>query len=135
MLSGGQKQRVALAGVLALDPKILVFDEVTAMLDGAGRREVLDVMHRLNRESNKTVVMISHYIEEAVLADKVYLMHDGVMLAQGAPREMLTDPELLASVGLCPPTCVRLYLDLKRDGFLLPSCPLTNEELKEELCL
>lgn len=134
MLSGGQKQRVALAGVLAMDPDILVFDEATSMLDPDGRREVLSVIERLHAEQGKTIVMITHYVEEAVFADRVYLMHDGRMLAGGTPREMLTDLELLRRTGLTPPVPVRMYHDLKAAGFELPYCPLTNEELAEELC-
>ena len=134
MLSGGQKQRVALAGVLAMDPDILVFDEATSMLDPDGRREVLSVIDRLHSEQGKTIVMITHYVEEAVFADRVYLMHDGRMLADGTPREMLTDLELLRRTGLTPPLPVRMYHDLKAAGFELPYCPLTNEELAEELC-
>lgn len=134
MLSGGQKQRVALAGVLAMDPDILVFDEATSMLDPDGRREVLSVIERLHAEQGKTIVMITHYVEEAVFADRVYLMHDGRMLADGTPREMLTDLELLRRTGLTPPVPVRMYHDLKAAGFELPYCPLTNEELAEELC-
>ena len=134
MLSGGQKQRVALAEVLAMDPDILVFDEVTSMLDPDGRREVLSVIERLHSQQGKTIVMITHYVEEAVFADRVYLMHDGRMLADGAPREMLTDLELLRRTGLTPPVPVRMYHDLKAAGFELPYCPLTNEELAEELC-
>lgn len=134
MLSGGQKQRVALAGVLAMDPDILVFDEATSMLDPDGRREVLSVIERLHAEQSKTIVMITHYVEEAVFADRVYLMHDGRMLADGTPREILTDLELLRRTGLTPPVPVRMYHDLKAAGFELPYCPLTNEELAEELC-
>ncbi len=132
-LSGGQKQRAALAGVLALEPKILLFDEVTSMLDPEGRAEVLGAMRRLH-EDGKTVVAVTHYIEEAVQADTVWLMHDGKMLAHGSPREMLTQPELLAQTGLEPPVPVRLYYDLLNAGFELPYCPLTNKEFVEELC-
>lgn len=132
-LSGGQKQRAALAGVLALEPEILLFDEVTSMLDPEGRAEVLGAMRRLH-EDGKTVVAVTHYIEEAVQADTVWLMHDGKMLAHGSPREMLTQPELLAQTGLEPPVPVRLYYDLLNAGFELPYCPLTNKEFAEELC-
>ena len=132
-LSGGHKQRAALAGVLALEPKILLFDEVTSMLDPEGRAEVLGAMRRLH-EDGKTVVAVTHYIEEAVQADTVWLMHDGKMLAHGSPREMLTQPELLAQTGLEPPVPVRLYYDLLNAGFELPYCPLTNKEFVEELC-
>lgn len=133
-LSGGQKQRVALAGVLALSPDILVFDEATAMLDPDGRQEVLRTIHRLHKEQRKTVVMITHYIEEAIGADRVYLIHNGKMIADGTAREMLTQPELLAAAGLTPPMPVRMYYDLKQAGIVLARCPLTLEELAEELC-
>lgn len=134
MLSGGQKQRVALAGVLAVDPDILVFDEVTSMLDPDGRCEVLSILKHLHEKRHKTIVMITHYIDEAVFADRVYLMHDGKMLASGTPREMLTDLELLGKAGLTPPLPVRMYYDLKDNGIELPFCPLTNDELTEAIC-
>ena len=133
-LSGGQKQRVALAGVLALSPDILVFDEATAMLDPDGRQEVLHTIHRLHTQQHKTVVMITHYIEEAIGADRVYLIHNGKMIADGTAREMLTQPELLAAAGLTPPMPVQMYHDLKQAGIVLARCPLTLEELAEELC-
>lgn len=134
LLSGGQKQRVALAGVLALEPDILIFDEATAMLDPEGRREVLSVIRRLHEEKKKTIVLISHYIEEAVFADRVVLMHDGKILAQGTPREMLTDPALLRRTGLTPPMAVSAYYDLMLSGVRLSRCPLTMQELVEEVC-
>ena len=134
MLSGGQKQRVALAGVLAVEPDILVFDEVTSMLDPDGRRDVLSAIKCLHEEKRKTIVMITHYIDEAVFADRVYFMHNGKMLASGTPREMLTDLELLKSTGLTPPLPVRMYYDLMEKGIVLPFCPLTNEELTEAIC-
>ena len=134
MLSGGQKQHVALAGVLAVDPDILVFDEVTSMLDPDGRCEVLSILKQLHEKRHKTIVMITHYIDEAVFADRVYLMHDGKMLASGTPREMLTDLELLGKAGLTPPLPVRMYHDLKDNGIELPFCPLTNDELTEAIC-
>ena len=133
-LSGGQKQRVALAGVLALSPDILVFDEATAMLDPDGRQEVLRTIRRLHKEQHKTVVMITHYIEEAIGADRVYLIHNGKMIADGTAREMLTQPELLAAAGLTPPMPVQMYYDLKQAGIVPARCPLTLEELAEELC-
>ncbi len=134
MLSGGQKQRIALAGVLAMEPEVIIFDEATAMLDPAGRAEILSVIRRLREEEHKTIVMISHYVEEAVFADKVYLIHDGQILASGTPREMLTDQELMKRTGLIPPVPVRVYYELKAAGIELKSCPLTNEELVEEIC-
>ena len=133
-LSGGQKQRVALAGVLALEPDIVILDEVTAMLDPQGRQEVLESVRRLHEQEKKTVVMITHYIEEAVLADRVFLLGDGVLQACGTPREILTDPQLLDKAGLTPPLPVRLYYDLYKTGIRLRRIPLTNEELVEELC-
>lgn len=134
MLSGGQKQRIALAGVLALEPDIIIFDEVTAMLDPVGRQEVLSTIRSLHDQEHKTIIMISHYVEEAVIADKVYLIHDGKILASGTPREMLTNEELMQKTGLIPPIPVRIYNDLKTAGIKLHNCPLTNEELLEEIC-
>ena len=133
MLSGGQKQRVALAGVLALDPEILIFDEATSMLDPQGRAEVLETVKRLH-EAGKTIVMVTHYVEEATFADTVWFMHDGVMLAHGTPRETLTDPMLLTATGLDAPMSVKLYYDLLEAGIQLETCPLTNAEAAEEIC-
>lgn len=133
LLSGGQKQRIAIAGVLAADPDIMVLDEVTAMLDPQGRREVLDTVRRLH-ESGKTIVMISHYAEETVSADRVVLMHDGRKLAEGTPREILTDRELMHRAGLTTPLAVRAYYDLIDAGVKLDICPLTLEELVDEVC-
>ena len=139
-LSGGQKQRAALAGVLALNPEILIFDEATSMLDPKGRREVLAEMKKL-RDCGKTVVMITHDVEEAVLADQVILMgcpngqkNPNTVLAQGSVREILTDSRLLIQVGIVPPMAVRMYEDLKLAGLELNRCPLTKEELAEALC-
>ena len=133
MLSGGQKQRVALAGVLAIDPEILIFDEATSMLDPQGRAEVLETVKRLH-EAGKTIVMVTHYVEEATFADTVWFMHDGVMLAHGTPRETLTDPMLLTATGLDAPMSVKLYYDLLEAGIQLETCPLTNAEAAEEIC-
>lgn len=133
MLSGGQKQRVAMAGVLAMEPEILIFDEATSMLDPQGRREVLACLKRLH-EMGKTIVMITHYVEEALGADRIFLMQKGKLLRSGSPREILTDRELLTEAGLTAPLAVRIYDDLKDSGILLDRCPLTNEELVEELC-
>ena len=139
-LSCGQKQRAALAGVLALNPEILIFDEATSMLDPKGRREVLAEMKKL-RDCGKTVVMITHDVEEAVLADQVILMgcpngqkNPNTVLAQGSVREILTDSRLLIQAGIVPPMAVRMYEDLKLAGIELNRCPLTKEELAEALC-
>lgn len=133
-LSGGQKQRIALAGVLALEPDILLFDEVTAMLDPVGREEILGAIHRLHRREGKTTLMITHYVEEAVQADQVILMQDGRILAHGAPTEILTDVSLLAQAGLLPPLPVRLWHDLRAAGISLGECPITEQALVEALC-
>ncbi len=133
MLSGGQKQRVAMAGVLAMEPEILVFDEATSMLDPQGREEVRSCLKQLHRMS-KTILMITHYVEEAVEADRVFLMREGKLSKCGSPGEILTDRELLAQAGLVPPVAVRIYHDLKDSGICLRKCPLTNRELVEELC-
>lgn len=132
-LSGGQKQRIALAGVLALEPEMIVFDEATSMLDAGGRREVLEIMEKLHR-LGKTIVMITHSVEEAVHADRVLLMDQGRIIGDGMPQEILTCSELLQQAQLIPPLPVRLYEDLKQRGIVLGSCPLTKEALVEELC-
>lgn len=134
MLSGGQKQKIALAGVLAINPDIIIFDEATAMLDPEGRLEVLAVIRQLHKDLHKTIIMISHYIEEAVFSDRIYVMNDGAVLGCGTPREVLTDRELLERAGLKPPTAVQVYYDLKYEGIELGGCPLTNEELVDKLC-
>ena len=133
LLSGGQKQRIAIAGVLAIGPDIMIFDEVTAMLDPEGRKEVLSAIDGLHK-AGKTIILISHYIEEAVNADRVVLMHDGRILGEGSPRTILTDLDLLRETGLTPPMTVRLYYDLKEKGLELPFCPLSGKELVEALC-
>ncbi|MDE6723723.1 MAG: ATP-binding cassette domain-containing protein, partial [Eubacterium sp.] len=133
MLSGGQKQRVALAGVLACNPDIIIFDEATAMLDPEGRWEVLKTIKKLHTMEH-TIIMISHYVEEAVSADRVLLMKDGKMIADGSPQKVLTDISLLDEAGLEPPVAVKIYYDLKKKGIELSKCPLTNEGLVGELC-
>lgn len=133
MLSGGQKQRIAIAGVLAAEPDIMVFDEVTSMLDAQGREEVLSAIKCLHK-SGQTVIMITHYIDEAVLADRVILMKNGRITADGSPCDILTDIELMSSAGLDVPMPVKMYYDLAERGIRLKKCPLTNEELVGELC-
>lgn len=133
LLSGGQKQRIAIAGVLASNPDIMIFDEVTSMLDPEGRRSVLDIINTLH-EMGKTIIMISHYIEEAFLADRVIFIHDGQILGQGSPRETLTDLNLLAKTGILPSIPVKLYYDLLDAGIELPGCPASASELVDMLC-
>lgn len=134
LLSGGQKQRIALAGVLAVSPDILVFDEVTAMLDPQGRRTVLRQMYELHEKQGKTIVMITQRPEEADRVDRILLMDSGRIVADGTPREVLTDAPLLTSCGLRPPFSVRLWMEV-RD--LLPKdaqCPLNIREATDLLC-
>lgn len=133
MLSGGQKQRIAIAGVLAIKPDVIIFDEVTSMLDPQGREEVLSVIKSLHRQGH-TIIMISHYVEEAVFSDKVVIMNSGKITAEGAPKNVLTDIQLLEEAGLSAPMPVRIYYDLAKRGIRLNSCPLTNEGLVGELC-
>lgn len=132
-LSGGQKQRIALAGVLALDPDILIFDEATAMLDPEGRREVLEMIHKLHG-FGKTVLMITHYVEEAINADRILLMNRGRILASGTPQEILTNQALMERAEMTPPVPVRLYFDLKNAGINMARCPLTIKEFVNEIC-
>ncbi len=132
-LSGGQKQRIALAGVLALEPDVIIFDEATAMLDPDGRQEVLEIMHKLHI-AGKTIIAITHYVEEAVDADNIILMHEGTVVASGKPQDILTDVQLLSKAKIMPPIPVRAYYDLLSLGIRLSSCPLTNKELAEKIC-
>ena len=132
-LSGGQKQRIAVAGVMALEPDVVIFDEATAMLDPEGKRDVLDIMGKLHK-TGKTVIAITHFVEEAIYADKVVLMHEGRIIAQGKTREILTDVELLKKARIMPPMAVRVYVDLLNLGVNLNGCPVTNEELAEKIC-
>ena len=134
MLSGGQKQRVAIAGVLAVDPDILILDEATSMLDSEGRQEVLETVQHLHRDLQKTVLMITHYVEEAILADRVCLMFEGRIVADGTPREILTQPKLLNDIQLTSPFAVRLYSELVEKGLRLPEIPLTSDEFVRQLC-
>ena len=131
-LSGGQKQRIAIAGVLACAPDILIFDEVTAMLDPQGKADVLGVIGSLH-DAGRTILMVTHAVEEAVSADRVLLMDAGKIIGDGAPREILTDTALLRQAGLEAPLPVRLYEDLTAQGVQMRFCPLTLEEFAEAL--
>lgn len=132
-LSGGQKQLIALAGILALNPDIIIFDEVTSMLDPESREKILAIIESLHSQG-QTIIMISHLVEEAVNADKVILMNKGKIIGQGSPSEILTDAMLLAEASLTPPIPVKAYYDLKKAGIVLPECPLTTRQLAEEIC-
>ena len=128
LLSGGQKQRVAIAGVIAMEPECIVLDEATAMLDPSGRREVLDTVHRLNRERGITVVHITHHMSEAEDADRVIVMNDGVVAMDGAPREIFSQVEELQALGLAAPDTVELLRRLNRHGMDLPLTAITVDE-------
>ena len=132
-LSGGQKQRIAIAGVLAMHPDCLVLDEPTAMLDPQGRREVLDTVCRLNREQGMTVVLITHYMEEAALADRVVVMDEGVVVLDGNPRQVFAQGDRLQALGLDVPQPTALCAALREKGVELPEGLLTPEECAEAL--
>ena len=129
-LSGGQKQRIAIAGIIAMQPDCLVLDEPTAMLDPRGRTEVLGTVQRLNREKGMTVVLITHYMDEAVLADRVVVMDSGRILTDGTPREVFSQVELLKRHSLDVPQATELIYRLKADG-----CPLPDGVLNEQECV
>ena len=132
-LSGGQKQRVAIAGVLAMRPACILLDEPTAMLDPKGRQEVLDTVCRLNREGGITVVLITHYMEEAALADRVVVMEEGRVLMDGSPREVFAQVDALRELGLDVPQPTALCAALREQGVPLPEGLLTPEECAEAL--
>lgn len=134
MLSGGQKQRVAIAGVLAMRPNIIVFDESTAMLDPVGRRDVLEIARRLNREEKITVIWITHFMDEVVCADRVIVMDKGKIALQGAPREVFKQGDAIRALGLDIPEMMRLSAMLRSDGVSGIRDAMTVEEMAEELC-
>ena len=133
LLSGGQKQRIAIAGIIAMEPKCIVLDEPTAMLDPRGRREVIDTIGRLNREKGITVVLITHHMDEAAKADRVVVLDKGKVAADGTPREVFSQVELLHSIGLAAPETVELCWELNRQGYDLPLDALEPEECAQAL--
>ena len=133
LLSGGQKQRIAIAGIIAMEPKCIVLDEPTAMLDPRGRREVIDTIGRLNREKGITVVLITHHMDEAAKADRVVVLNKGKVAADGTPKQVFSQVELLHSIGLASPETVELCWELKRQGFDLPLDALEPEECAQAL--
>ena len=133
MLSGGQKQRIAIAGVIAMEPRCSVLDEPTAMLDPKGRRDVLQTITRLNREKGITVVLITHHMQEATLADRVIAMSGGRIVADGTPQEVFSQVELLQSVGLTVPDTTLLLDSLNKEGFALPLDALSVEACAQVL--
>ncbi len=133
-LSGGQKQRVAIAGVIAMEPACIVLDESTAMLDPLGRREVLDTVRKLNREKGITIVLITHHMDEAAMADRVVVMDDGHVAMDGTPEEVLTRKEALEAIGLAAPHTVELLYGLRQDGFDVPLDALSVDECAAAIC-
>ena len=133
-LSGGQKQRVAIAGVMAMHPKCIVLDEPTAMLDPNGRKEVLKAVHQLNRQENVTVVLITHYMEEVIDADRVVVMDGGHVVMEGTPKEIFSQVETLKKYRLDVPQVTLLAHELKQSGVDIPDGILTTEELVNALC-
>lgn len=134
-LSGGQKQRVAIAGIIAMMPKCIVFDESTAMLDPNGRQDVLDTIHMLNREHGITVLNITHYMNEAAMADRVLIINDGKLLLDGTPDEVFAQRELLQNVGLEVPQCTALVHELRDLGIPLKGTSISNVEDCAEMIL
>ena len=133
-LSGGQKQRVAIAGVIAMEPKCIVLDEPTAMLDPMGRKEVLKTVQKLREQKKVTVILITHYMEEVVDADKIYVMDHGHVVMEGTPKEIFSQVDTLKHYRLDVPQVTILADELKKRGLDIPDGILTKEELVEELC-
>lgn len=132
-LSGGQKQRIAIAGIIAMQPECLVLDEPTAMLDPKGRAEIISTLHRLNRDKGITVVLITHYMEEAENADRVIVMNDGEIIADDKPKVIFSDVERLKKVGLDVPQTAELLYDLKKNGFAVDTHALSIKETAEQI--
>ena len=133
-LSGGQKRRVAIAGVMAMQPECIIFDEPTAMLDPNGRKEVLQAAHLLNRKKGVTVILITHYMEEVVDADRVFVMDKGKVVMQGTPREIFSQVDELKRHRLDVPQITLLADELRKSGLPIPAGILTRAELVQELC-
>ena len=133
LLSGGQKQRVAIAGVIAMEPKCIVLDEPTAMLDPKGRKEVMETVLRLNREKGITVVLITHHMDEAAMAQRVVVLHKGKIAVDGKPEEVFSQVELLHNIGLAAPDTVELCYELNKLGFSLPLDRLNAEDCAQAL--
>lgn len=132
-LSGGQKQRVAIAGIMAMKPKCIVLDEPTAMLDPSGRKEVIRTLHELNQKEHVTVLLITHYMDEVIHADKVIVMDDGKIVMQGTPREVFSNVEELKKHRLDVPQVTELAWELKKEGMSLPDGILTIEEFTQAI--
>ena len=133
LLSGGQKQRIAIAGIIAMEPKCIVLDEPTAMLDPRGRKEVMETITRLNREKGITVILITHHMDEAAMAQRVVVLHKGKVAADGSPKAVFSQVELLHNIGLAAPDTVELCYELNKLGFSLPLDRLNAEECAQAL--
>ena len=133
LLSGGQKQRIAIAGVIAMEPKCIVLDEPTAMLDPKGRREVMETVLRLNREKGITVVLITHHMDEAAKAQRVVVLHKGKVAADGSPKQVFCQVQLLHDLGLAAPDTAELCFALNHEGFSLPLDALDTEDCAQAL--
>lgn len=133
LLSGGQKQRVAIAGILAMEPDCIIFDEPTAMLDPTGREEVMKTINRLNKEENKTIVLITHFMDEAVQADRVVVMEKGQIMMDGSPRNIFKEVSKMKEIGLDVPQVTELVYELRKEGFDIREDVLSIEELVEAL--
>lgn len=134
LLSGGQKQRIAIAGVIAMKPNCIIFDEPTAMLDPAGRREVIKTIKKLNKEENITIIHITHFMEEAVNADRVIVMEDGKIVLEGTPRQVFSQVEGLKALGLDVPQVTELANELQKEGLNISNDILTVDEMVMKLC-
>ena len=133
-LSGGQKQRIAIAGITAMEPECIILDEPTAMLDPQGRSHVLSLVKELNREKNITILMVTHHMEEVLLADRVIVMDEGKIAADGTPKEVFSQVEMLKELGLEVPPAAELAYKLRKEGVPIRDQIITKEELVEELC-
>lgn len=133
-LSGGQKQRVAIAGVLAMKPKCIVLDEATAMLDPLGRKEVMSAIIELNKVEKITVILITHYMDEAVLADKIFVMDKGKIAMEGTPRQVFSHVEEIRELRLDVPVATAMAYELRKAGYNIPKDILTRDELVEAVC-
>ena len=132
-LSGGQKQRIAIAGILAMKPKCIILDEATSMLDPVGRKEVLEVLKKLNLEENITIIHITHHMNEAIYADRVVIIEDGKVIKDGTPQEIFADVEGIKKLGLDVPQVTELFYELKKEGFELPLEIIDVDEAVEVL--
>ena len=134
LLSGGQKQRIAIAGVLAMEPDCIILDEPTAMLDPSGREEVISTIKKLNKEEGKTIILITHFMNEAIEADRVVVMEKGTIALDGSPREVFSNVEEIKNLGLDVPQVTELAFELKKEGMDIDTDILTIEELIGSLC-